>query len=496
MSPGSVVAQPNGISNLGGVGPLGFEIPQLTGYSIVAQFADAADTIPAWGLLPGNRDRALRAFWPNEPFFSSSLYGTVARYAAFGWSLKGGPRTISAVQDILHGAEHGKGWIPFISKVLIDLYTQDNGAFIEVVRRDRSPTSPVVEVNHLDSGRCVRTGKWDNPVVYYDIEGAGHLMPYYNVVDLAEFPSPNENMRGVQYCALTRCLRAAQIMREIQIYQREKVSGRFTKAIHLVSGIPTRMIDDAVKQHQEAADSSGLIRYIQPVVIGSLDPTAHVSAATLDLASLPDNFDQEVFMHWYVTQLALAFGSDYQDFAPLPGRAGSGSAPGQTAVVSHAKSRGKGPALFMKTLEHAFNWHGVIPKNVTFSFGEQDSGAKYENILLMKEYALALQIMVEAGIITDQVARQMMADEGFLDQAYLDLMADANVTATITQPGSDPVEVPTNVKPGDPGPKEPPAITAKPAGAPPTPNNANSNRLQTRPPTATQRPSVPAATAG
>lgn len=478
----SVVSEALGIGNIGGNGPLGIEIPQLAGYSMVLQFADAGDTIPPWGTQPGARDRMLRAFWPNEPFFASALYGTVARYAAFGWSLDGGPRSVRAMQTILHGAEHGAGWIPLITKVLIDLYTQDNGAFIEVVRSDASPSSPVVELNHLDSGRCVRTGKWENPVTYYDLEGKGHLMPFYSVIPLTEMPSPNENMRGVQYCALTRCLKAAQIMREIQTYQREKVSGRFTKQIHLVSGIPTRMIEDAIRTHDQAANNQGLTRYIQPVVLGSLDPNAKVDSATLDLASLPDGFDQEVFMHWYVTQVALAFGSDFLDFAPLPGRA---TAPGTQAGISHAASRGKGAALFMRTLEHALNWHGVMPTNVHFSFGEQDNGAAYEKMLLMKEYALTLQILIEAGVITPQVARQLMADRDLLDQAYVELMGDSNVTDTITQPGSIPAEtLPIGIPTGDPGPKEPPG------SAPPTPLDANSNHLQTKPASATKRPAV------
>lgn len=495
--PGTVVAEPMGFNSPNGVGPLGFELPQLAGYSLVAQFADAADTIPMWGIQPGLRDRALRAFWPGEPVFSSALYGTVARYAAFGWSLKGGPRTVSKMQDILHGAEHGRGWIPFITQVLIDLYTQDNGAFIEVVRAGRSPTSPVVELNHLDSGRCVRTGKWDNPVIYYDIAGAGHEMPYYNVIPLAEFPSPNENFRGIQYSALTRCLRAAQVMREIQVYQREKVSGRFTKAVHLVSGVPTRMIEDAIKQHQNAADDQGLLRYIQPVIIGSLDPTATVTAATIDLATLPDNFDQEVFMKWYITQLAMSFGTDYQDLAPLPGRAGGGGATGQTATVSHASSRGKGPALFMRTLEHALNWHGVMPSNVQFEFGEQDRGAEYERILLMKEYALTLQILVVAGVVTTQVARQLLADRGFLDVSYLELMGDINVTDTITQPGSDEVPpIPSGIKPGEPGPTEPPSPGGSGGSPAPLPGAPNNNALRTKPPGATTRPAVPAGAPG
>lgn len=484
---GSVVAQPNGFlpANGGTVGG-SFEIPQLDGYSIVAQFAESADTIPQWGFQPGARDRALRAFWPNEPFFASALYDTIARYAAFGWTLEGGPRTVAAMQTILHTAEHGEGWIPLIHKVLIDLYTQDNGAFIEVVRADSTPNSPVVELNHLDSGRCVRTGFWDYPVIYYDIQGRGHRLASHQVVPLAEFPSSNENMRGVQYCALTRCLRAAQIMREIQVYNREKVSGRFTKRIFLVGGMSTRMIEDAVRQHQAAADAAGQLRFIQPVVLGTLDPTAQVSLATLDLANLPDNFNEEVFMHWYVTQLAMAFGSDYQDFAPLPGRAGAASS-GAGAAAQQARTRGKGPQMFMRTLEQAFNFHGIMPRNVTFKFGEQDNAAALETILLGKEYALYLQVLVEAGIVTDQVARQMLSDKGFLDPMYLELMRDPDPTPDIVQPGSVPYVTPPAIQPGDPGPTTPPGG----AGAPPTPLHANSNAIQTRP-IQSQRPAIPA----
>lgn len=485
----SVVIPPNGSNGLVGGGPMTLEIPQLAGYSIVAQFADAADQIPPWGSYPGARDRALRAFWPNEPFFASALYNTIAKYASFGWSLEGGPRTVKVIHELLHQSEHGKGWVALVTKVLNDLYTQDNGAFIEVVRSNRSPTAPAVELNHLDSARCVRTGLFDAPVIYYDAKGSGHRLLRHQVIDLAEYPSPDESMRGVQYCALTRCLRAAQIMREVQIFKKEKVSGRFTKRIHLVGGIPTRMIDDAIRHAESTSDAQGLLRYMQPVIIGSLDPTSKVSAETLDLATLPDGYDQETDMKWYVTQLALAFGSDYQDFAPV---SGTGSSTGNQSQISNSKARGKGPALFMRMLEHALNFHGVMPTTVTFRFGEQDTGAELERILLMKEYALALQITIESGTITPQVARQMMADRGFLPQEYLALMRDPDPTPNIIQISSDHPEDPIPTPPGDPAPKEPPG-TAQPSpatGAPPTPNHANNNARTTR--AQSQRPPVPA----
>src|SRR6266571_2077156 len=103
-----------------------FAGPQLLGdsYSMVLAMAEAADDMPAWGVTPGFRDEKLRLFWPTEPFFASALFSTVARYAGYGWTVEGPPLTCAAVQRLLHTCEEGQGWIPFISKVLIDLYTQ------------------------------------------------------------------------------------------------------------------------------------------------------------------------------------------------------------------------------------------------------------------------------------------------------------------------------------------------------------------------------------
>lgn len=488
-SNGTIVVQPAALGGPGvGGAPIGgFEIPQAATFSFVAQFAEAADTIPAWGTTPGLRDRALRAFWPGEPLFASALYDTVAKYAGFQWSLEGGPRTVAAVQDILNSVEQGRGWYAFVTKILVDLFTQDNGAFIEVVRTADDPAAPVAGLNHLDSGRCVRTGRWDAPVVYYDLEGQGHRLKSYQVITLEEFPSPQETMRGLQYCALTRILRIAQIMRDIEVYKREKISGRFTKAIHLVGGMSTKMIGDALVQHQANADNQGLVRFMQPLVLGTLDPTAKVDYAKIDLAGLPDGYDEETTMRWYITHLAMAFGTDYQDFAPLPGRAG---AAGSSAKVLAAKARGKGPELFMNMLQHMFNWHGVMPRNVRFSYTQQDPAAQTEKLQQQKEYALYLQICVEAGIITPQVARQMLVDQGYMRPEYLELMRDPDPTNVIIQPGGETIDPVPTVKPGVPGPVVPPAKGS--AGGPPTPNDANNNALTTMPISQSQRPIAPA----
>lgn len=114
-----------------------------------------ADEIETWGRNVKRRDRQLREFVPTENVFASALGTIVARNAAFDFSVEGPPRTASRVHDILENANNGKGWVDFVSKVSYDLYTQDSGAFFEIVRDGDSEAAPLVGINHLDAARCL-----------------------------------------------------------------------------------------------------------------------------------------------------------------------------------------------------------------------------------------------------------------------------------------------------------------------------------------------------
>ncbi len=414
--------------------PLNYE--QAPYAPLVFQLASVADDISPWGEQQVLRDQQLRSFWPTESLLASAIYSIVARNAAFSWTLEGPPRTVTAVQDRLHMADEGRGWQQFVMKITTDLLTQDNGAFIEVIRSGPGEGDPVVGIAHLDAGRCRRTGVPEFPVVYTDRRGLQHKLRPHQVIAWAEFPSPVETMNGVGLCAVSRVLRMAQLLRDIAVYQREKVGGRNPQALYLVSGISTRMIDDAIAANKARKDAQGLARFTLPVVIGSLDPTATVAVDKVELASLPDNFDADVTLRWYITQLALGFGADYQDFAPMSlGGLGSSA----QSLVLHMKSRGKGPALFMKGLEYYFNFHGVMPRNVTFRYDEQDMAADTETAQLRKTRAEARKLDIETGVLTPEGGRQQMLDDGDLTPELFEAMQAApDLTQDITAPDNDP----------------------------------------------------------
>jgi hypothetical protein len=388
------------------------------GYMIF-NIASFADTIVPWGNNPALRDQQLRQFYITEPWMASTVAALSARNAAFDWELDGPEETVAIAKEIFDRCDYGEGFGDLRLKVSTDLLTQDNGAFIEIIRERFDPSAPILGLAHLDAGRCQRTGRIDYPVVYTDLKGARHKMAWYQIISITDSPSPIENMKGMQECAVSRVLRYAQTTRDIAIMEHEKVSGRFAGALNVVSGINSAMIEDAMAVNSERADNKGQSRYILPAILATLDPTSDPKLITIPLKYLPETWDPEVATRWYIATLALAFGCDYQDLAPLPG-GNLGSS--QQSEVLHLKSGGKAPKLFMSLFEHHINTK-VLPRTVIFNFVDADVQTEALMSDVMKRRAERFQIYVVAGIISPKIARLMLKDVNELKPEYIEMMA-------------------------------------------------------------------------
>lgn len=398
--------------------------------TFVINISSFADDIPAWGRQTRIRDRKLREFWPTEPLIASAIQTVVAARTNMSWSLDGPPRTVGILQRMLQSSNLGKGWLDLQMKVCTDLLTQDNGAFVEIVRKEDAPNSPVVNLNHLDAGKCIRTGMADVPVIYYDRDNVEHKIKWYQILTFEDMPSPIEEMNGMQVCFLSRVLRAAQIIKDFGIYKREKIAGRNPGEIHLVSGVQTKLIEDKLQDEQHRANNQGYTRFMIPVVIGSLDPNANVSSTTIDLRSVPDGFDEDTTLRWYIAQIAMAAGADYQDFAPLAsGNLGTSS---QSEILDR-KSRGKGQETWRKLWEHKLNFNGILPQSVTFAFDEKDIEADKREAELDDTRAKTYSTYYDQGqgVLPLNVIHQMMADDGVLKPEYMAILGTPDVTPDI-----------------------------------------------------------------
>lgn len=394
--------------------------------------ASVADQITPWGRNVKARDRQLREFWPTESFLAGALVNVSFRNTAFDWEVQGPSNAIcQAVTEMLRAALSGDsfGWVNFMNKTSEDLYSQDNGAFIEIIRdpgmdatsKFQGPMAPVIGIGTIDSGQCARTGNAEYPVIYTDRQGVEHKLAWYQVIPMSDYPSSIERMNGVGYCAVTRALRLAQIMKSIAVFKDEKVGGRHFKAIHLVGGVSRVELEDAKKRANEGADNRGLVRYMDPVVLASLDPEKPVSVATLDFASLPDGFNYDQEMQWYIAGLALDFGVDYQEFAPLPGGNIGSSA---QSVILHKKSSGKGPRVFMRTLIEAFKNYGVVPRGYDIIFNDRNEQEEMEKQEIRTKATEEAVMAVRSGILTPQAARDDLVRRGIYTKETINGIAD------------------------------------------------------------------------
>ncbi len=400
------------------------ESPQRgIGTTLLFQMAHAADTFIPWGSSVQKRDQQLRGFWHTEPFLGGAIGSIAQRRAALDWSIRSESEAAAlAATDMLQNANWGAGWEDFLIRFTLDLLTTDKGAFVELVREGDSPEAPVIMPVTLDSQRCWPTGIPETPVIYEDADSKYHLLKWYQVVQMLEMPAPVTfaglgHFWRIQYSALTRILRAAQITKDVGVYNEEKISGRFQRGIHLFSGVTAQEVRDAMRTAEILANEAGLTRYIQPAMVGSMDPKADVKATTLDLAALPEGWDEEKALKWYITAMALAFGGEFQDFAPLPG--GNLGSSAQSEVLDR-KGRGKGESLWKQLVARLINLHGILPRGVEFAWDESDVQSDMETAEVRAARATARSTDVASGVLTPEIARRIMLDDGDLTQEQFD----------------------------------------------------------------------------
>lgn len=402
---------------------------------LLFMMANAVDTTPPWGINVAARDVYLRQFYQSEPILGSAVYSASARNASFAWDIvpvdphTKPSNTIRAAKRMLNNVAMGGGWVQFVIKTCIDLYTQDNGAFWEVIRAADDPRAPVLSLNNLDAARCMRTGDPETPVIYQDWHGKLIPLKYYHVVTIEEMPSPIETMYNAQLCAVSRVLRMAQILKSIFVYKDEKVSGRNPRAIDFVSGVSVKEIDDARKIADEMADNIGFTRFASHILIPGLDPEHAVTTARLDLASLPDNFNFSDEMQWYIAILALGFGVDYQEFAPLTG---SSLGSGKQSEVLHLKTQGKGPAIIMSMFEQKLNYSGILPNTVEFKYKDHDAKTAEEEANARFTRGKDRATRLQSGELDAVAARQLAVDDGDIPEWVAADMESRGIEADIT----------------------------------------------------------------
>lgn len=449
--------------------PFGLDGPGQTvpilGDILSLAMSQRADEVPAWSYYPLLRDRYLNKVWRSEDHMSGAIYSVQAKMLALPWTVKvkGKPRATMTIQEVFGRAGFGAGFSVELGKATIDVLTKDNGFFFELIGKGNPSqplTSPITEIAHMDSMCCWRTHDPTYPVVYTNpLTGQYHALHKSRVVYGSSMTQPDELARGIGYCAVSRTLKSLQIMRDIQIYRHEKISGRFTKAIGYGNGITPKQFQKAVQQSEAEDEAAGLVIFRRIPWILSQHESMNLNL--LSLASLPDNFDFEKEVNLYMYALALGFGMDAREFWP----ATASGATKADAAIQHLKAQNKGFADIISTFVHAFNWHPSFPLGFVLDFDyvddEQDAGVAQIHSVKVDN----LQKLVTMGALKPEEARAVAIAWGIIEPEYLKLdeipiqaddvapvvPADSQLPSEVLLP-AQPVQPPQPVNPKIPAP--------------------------------------------
>jgi len=395
--------------------------------NIFSGLVRAGDLISPW--WSPRRDRELRDFWKTSNHLAGAVYAMVSKISTINFkvipkdaSVQSQSRAaLEREQVIMDTPEYGRGWLEFISKWVQDLITSDNGAFAEIIGRG-NPAGPIIgapiSFANLDSARCSRSSNPIYPVVYQDTDGKRYKLHYTRVMFSSQMPSPDVDMNGVGMCACSRAIDTAQNLIDITRFKSEKMGSRPAR-IMLVGekGISAQEIFTAFANAEEMDSSIGLSRFRRMVAVAPKDSRGEIDLDTIDLASVPDGFNEQESTTLSMFVIALAFGIDAREIWP----ATASGATKADAMLSHLKARGKGPGQIMQTIERQLN-QKFLPDTLTFQFDFQDDEQDAMQAEIRDMRSQRHERNVSGGIITVRTAREQILSDGDLTPPQFESM--------------------------------------------------------------------------
>lgn len=402
---------------------------EVTGMPVVIPWLTIAGQLisPWWSQ---SRDKQLRTFWKKIDHLAGTIYTFQSRISTIPLHVE--PRDFSIrahmrqadqfTEMLLEDTEFGAGWNSMIEPGIEDFLSQDNGIMLEVIgdgEPDGPIQGPVQMVNHLDAAQCRRTASPEFPITYMDPDdGKIYKLHRSRVIFAAQMPSASTRMNGVGLCAVSRCINISQNIYDILVYKQEKLGSRPPRGVWITKGkLTPSVVESAFLQAAETMNNQRLSRFSKIVVMGSADaPDAEIQE--LDLASLPDGFDEKTSITLGMAAISLAFGVDAREL--FPGL--SAGATKAEALVSHLKQRGKGYGQTLQILTRQFN-QKVLPPHLKLVFDYQDDAEDMQVAEIRKTRAdTRVKNLMESGITDTRTERENMLRDGDITQAQFERM--------------------------------------------------------------------------
>jgi len=357
------------------------------------------------------RDSWLSTIYHEESHLAGVLDSATLIHANRGWSVTGGRNQVIRVKNALHNwmaFPTVSGWRSGVQVAATSYYATDINCILEIYR-EGARGGPFVGFRHVDPSRCRLSKNPDEPLFYYPRGERRQGWPPEDFVRLPSMPCTAEEFLGLGYCAVSRCLELAQLMRAVYQHDMEKLGARAPKGLLILHNIRETQWDQAMKVRSERLD--GLEReYFGGVAVLATSGVDEVDARLVALSQLPDGFDIKVFTDLLMYGYALAFGFDPSEFWPVQfGSLGRG----QEAQVQHQKATGKGGLAFPLALQEKLNEGNILPPTVYFEFDQRDDAGDLARASVAQAWLNVAKGLQEVGLAPNYTL-ELLAKNGII----------------------------------------------------------------------------------
>lgn len=382
------------------------------------------DLIAPW--WSARRDYQLGQFWKASDHLSGAVYAMSSkmttipvRVVARDVSIKSHVQVAEQYTELLlKSTQFGEGWMTFFGRCVEDLITQDNGMFIEIIgpgAKDGPIEGMAISMANLDAARCVRTGNPLYPVVYTDTDGKMYKLHFSRVIYASQMSSPRREMNGVGFCCVSRCINAAQNLVDIAVYKQEKMGSRPIRQILITrGGLDPEDLKAAIALSESKMSSSGLSRFAKSVAVGDRNiPDSDLKQ--IDIASVPDGFDERESTILGMAVISLAFGMDARELFPGM-ETGASKA---DAIIQHIKQAGKGPGQIIEQVSNLID-QKFLPPFLKVLFDNLDYTEDRQIADVQSVRGQTRERNIKNGITTTRVERETMKLNGEITDAQFE----------------------------------------------------------------------------
>lgn len=378
------------------------------------------------------RDAWLAKAVTKDPYLLGIMQSVVSIDKSRGWNLIGGRNQVRKFVAILHSFQVSAdlyGWRNGMSVTAQSYYQSDLGSVVEIGRE--GVDGPLAGLFTVDPTQCLLTGMLDTPLRYVPAKKEASYWTINDYFRVPSFPSTNEKMYGLGFCAVSRCLELAKLMVSLVEHEREKLGSKAPKGILTINGVTQTQWLQSLEESNDERSVLEREYYSGVQVLANGDGGPAIEVSLTSLSSLPEGFDRREFVDMIIYGYALAFGYDPREFWPVS----SGALGTATETDSqHRRASSKGGLDFILGFQEKIQEE--LPPTTDFEFEQRDVAGdiaevefQQAQLNIIKDMFLAANDAGENLVSLDE-ARQLLVTAKLIPEEWTPEEEDQKIADT------------------------------------------------------------------